>query len=76
MTFCSGCGTQTPDGAAICPGCSRAIESRTIFLSSEAGDFLAATMHREAGRIISHLWFIFVLLPVVLGLLFTVLTAK
>jgi hypothetical protein len=29
-----------------------------------------------AGRIIKHLWIIFVLLPVVLGILFAILTAK
>jgi hypothetical protein len=29
-----------------------------------------------AGRIVKHLWIIFVLLPVVLGILFAILTAK
>ena len=31
---------------------------------------------RSAGRIVKHLWTIFVLLPVVLGILFALLTAK
>jgi predicted nucleic acid-binding Zn ribbon protein len=76
MAFCSGCGTQIPDGSTMCADCSRSIESRTIMLSSQAGEFLAATMHREAGRIISHLWVIFVLLPVMLGILYALVTAK
>ncbi len=29
-----------------------------------------------AGKIVSHMWIIFVLLPVVLGILFAILTAK
>jgi hypothetical protein len=38
--------------------------------------FIAMNASRDAGRIIKHLWIIFVLLPVVLGILFMLLTAK
>jgi len=31
---------------------------------------------KASGRIVKHLWIIFVLLPVVLGILFAILTAK
>ena len=31
---------------------------------------------KAAGRIVKHLWIIFVCLPIVLGILFAILTAK
>ena len=37
---------------------------------------ISADAQHIAGRIVKHLWIIFVLLPVVLGILFTILTAK
>lgn len=36
----------------------------------------AIAAKKASGRIVKHLWIIFVLLPVVLGILFAVLTAK
>jgi len=35
--------------------------------------FIATSARADAGRIIKHLWIIFVLLPVVLGILFAIL---
>lgn len=35
--------------------------------------FIAMSASKDAGRIIKHLWIIFVLLPVVLGILFAIL---
>jgi hypothetical protein len=35
--------------------------------------FIAMSASKDAGRIITHLWIIFVLLPVVLGVLFAIL---
>jgi hypothetical protein len=37
---------------------------------------VSADARHIAGKIVSHMWIIFVLLPIVLGVLFAVLTAK
>ncbi len=39
-------------------------------------DHASLAAQRASGRIVKHLWIIFVLLPVVLGILFAILTAK
>jgi hypothetical protein len=37
---------------------------------------ISADARHISGRIVQHMWIIFVLLPVVLGILFVILTAK
>ena len=38
--------------------------------------YIAEASQKAAGRIVKHLWIIFVCLPIVLGILFAILTAK
>jgi hypothetical protein len=44
-----------------------------VDLVSGDAHFIATSASKDAGRIITHLWIIFVLLPVVLGILFAIL---
>jgi hypothetical protein len=80
MTFCIGCGTQITDGAIMCVVCgSRTAEDRRAILVANPFDSrneISADARYIGGKIVSHTWIIFVLLPIVLGVLFAILTAK
>lgn len=43
---------------------------------SADAQFIASSASRDAGRIIKHLWIIFVLLPIICGVIFVILTQK
>lgn len=47
-------------------------ENQTLLRRNE----VSADARYIAGKIVSHMWIIFVLLPIVLGVLFAILTAK
>lgn len=48
-------------------------QAKLLVPASADAHFIAMSASKDAGRIITHLWIIFVLLPVVLGILFAIL---
>jgi hypothetical protein len=50
----------------------KAPDVSTVDMISADAHYIVKCAHEDAGRIVKHLWIIFVLLPVVLGILFAI----